>query len=33
MHLSVEMIGQSAVVVKSTQVSTADVADLEFLMA
>jgi hypothetical protein len=33
MHLSVEVVRQATVVVKSAEVRTADVADLEFLMS
>jgi hypothetical protein len=32
MHFAVKVIGQSTIVVKSTQVGTADVADLKLLM-
>lgn len=33
MHLAVEMIRQSSIVVQSTQIRTTHVADLQFLMA
>lgn len=33
MHLSVKVIRQATVVIKSTEVRTADVADLKFLMS